>query len=307
MLVASAQGVSRSELFFMDPQKLERLPIEKTGGGHIHIQEGNGVRASADGRVFAIWRNHSSPQGIQTLILEGREAKGYYEHNTAGYLVPSPDGRVIYTARGRYTNQVKPLDDRQRRADACLPAAQGDYFLSLQGMAASVRGKNERVTLAVHLAGEDKPLTTLPDVELPFVPRVRARSTLAIDKRTHFIPAAQLIVTIPGTGERVVLHRFNVETALEKSGVDYLLITSSPSTTAKKGALYAYRLEVKSKKGGVKSRLESGPPGMKLSPKGVLTWRVPADFAEDQADVLITVTDAGGQEVFQKFHIDCRK
>lgn len=94
---------------------------------------------------------------------------------------------------------------------------------------------------------------------------------------------------------------------MEKSGVDYLVIASSPPPAAKKGTLDAYRLAVKSKKGGVTSRLESGPPGMKLSPKGVLTWRVPPDFAEDQADVFITVRDAGGREVFQKFRIDCCK
>jgi hypothetical protein len=307
MLVASAQGVSRSELFFMDPQTLQRLPIEKTGDGHIHIQEGDGVRASADGRVFAIWRNHSSPPGIQTLLLEGREAKGYYEHNTAGHLLPGPDGKVIYTGRGRYTSQVKPLGDQQKDAAFCIPAAQGDYFLSLPAQALRGRGKTDRATLTVYLAGVDQPLTTLPDVELPSLANLRDRAALSADKRIHFIPAAKLIVTIPAACDRLVLHRFDVEAALEKSGVDYLLIASSPPTAAKKGTLYAYRLTVKSKKGGVKSRLESGPPGMKLSPKGVLTWRVPADFAEDQTDVLITVTDASGQEVFQKFHIDCRK
>src|SRR5262249_10687549 len=112
LLVASAQGVSRSELFFMDVSTLKRLPIEKTGNGHIHIMEGDGVRASADGRVFGIWRNYSSPAGIQTLVLEGKETRGYYEHNTAGRPIPGPGGKGIYTPPRRYTPHDKPLRGR---------------------------------------------------------------------------------------------------------------------------------------------------------------------------------------------------
>jgi hypothetical protein len=298
LLVASAQGVSRSELFFMDVTTLRKLPIEKTGQGHIHIMEGDGVRASADGRVFAIWRNYSNPQGIQALVLQGRQARGYYEHNNAGHLVPGPDGQVIYTAEGRYTSQVKPLDNRDRGAPFCLPALQGDWFLTVRWKDNGMGG-----TLAVHQAGDLRPLATLPEVELPSRKNLGSRERLTVDKRVFFLPSAQVIVTLPIQNDRLVLHRFNVEAALEKSGLDYLLVTSSPPTQVKRGTLYTYQVVVKSNKGGVQWRLDSGPPGMKLSAKGVLTWPVPKDFAEAQADVLITVTDAGGREAFHRFAI----
>ena len=307
LLVSSAQGASRSELFFMDVATLQKLPIERTGAGHIHIQENDGVRASADGRVFGIWRNQVIPQGIQTLVLEGREAKGYYEHNTAGHLLPGPDGKEIYTAGGRYTSQVKPLGDRRKDPLFCLPAAQPGYFLSVGGEFLSGRSKKGRGPLGVHLAGDERPLATLPEVELPADINIWSREILSIDKRIHFIPSAKLIVTIPGPTDRLVLHRFDVEAALEKTDLEYLLVTSSPRTTAKKGGVYVYQVVVKSKKGGVKSSLTSGPPGMRLTPRGVLVWRVPADFPDDTADVLLTITDASGREVFHKFQIDCRK
>lgn len=49
--------------------------------------------------------------------------------------------------------------------------------------------------------------------------------------------------------------------------------------------------------------LEFGPAGMKLDDNGVLSWEVPAQFAEVEASVLITVGDASGQEVFHAFPI----
>ena len=307
LLVSSAQGAARSELFFMDVATLQKLPIERTGQGHIHIQENDGVRASADGRVFGIWRNQVIPQGIQTLVLQGREAKGYYEHNTAGQLLPGPDGNEIYTAGGRYTSQVKPLGDRRKDPLFCLPAAQPGYFLSIGGEFLSGRSKKGHGPLAVHLAGDERPLTTLPEVELPADINIQSRELLSIDKRIHFIPSAKVIVTIPGPSDRLVLHRFDVEAALAKTDLEYLVVTSAPRTTAKKGGVYIYQLVVKSKKGSVKSSLASGPPGMRLSPRGILVWRVPADFPDDTADVLLSITDASGREVFQKFQIDCRQ
>lgn len=46
------------------------------------------------------------------------------------------------------------------------------------------------------------------------------------------------------------------------------------------------------------------PPGMKLSPSGLLTWAVPRDFAEATAAVILSVSGARGKEEFQTFTID---
>ncbi len=60
--------------------------------------------------------------------------------------------------------------------------------------------------------------------------------------------------------------------ALEKSNVDYLVVTSRPPPYAKKGQEYVYTLSVKSKKGGVTYKLDSGPKGMAIDGAGKLTW-----------------------------------
>src|SRR5262249_9686823 len=124
-----------------------------------------------------------------------------------------------------------------------------------------------------------------------------------IERHLHFIPSAKLIVVIPQSNDKLHLYRFDLEEALEKSGIDYLLVTSRPPQVLRPGSTLTYQVQVKSKKGGVRYKLESGPPGMKLSEGGRLTWPVPAGYAQPETDVLITVSDAAGQEIFHTFRV----
>jgi hypothetical protein len=110
-----------------------------------------------------------------------------------------------------------------------------------------------------------------------------------------------VLVTIPGTNDRLVLQRFDLEEALDKLGVDYLFVTSTPPTHVKSGSRFEYTVAVKSKKGGVTYRLDSGPDGMSVSPTGVITWNVPADMASGSVSVILSVKDATAQERFHSF------
>jgi hypothetical protein len=127
------------------------------------------------------------------------------------------------------------------------------------------------------------------------------------DKRILFLPEAKLIITIPARNDKMVLHRFDVEEALEKSGIDYLYVTSQAPLTAKKGDTYSYQLAVKSKKGGLKYKVESGPKGMTISDAGRITWSVPPDPEEKESSVIVSIRDATGQEVFHTFTVSIKE
>ena len=122
-------------------------------------------------------------------------------------------------------------------------------------------------------------------------------------KRIFFIPRAKLIVLFPESNDHLELYRLDVEEALEKSGQEYLLVTSRPPVSAKRGAEYTYQLDVKSKKGDVKYQLNSSPKGMEISATGLMKWSVPADFKGDMQDVIVTIRDASGKEIFHTFTI----
>jgi hypothetical protein len=119
----------------------------------------------------------------------------------------------------------------------------------------------------------------------------------------YFVPDAKVIAVLPPGNDRVVLHKFDADAALAKSGLDYLIVTSRPPATVAAGATFTYLVAAKSNTGGVTVRLDSGPPGMAASAAGVVTWVVPADAPAGDRDVILTVRDAGGREAFHTFTI----
>jgi hypothetical protein len=63
-------------------------------------------------------------------------------------------------------------------------------------------------------------------------------------------------------------------------------------------------MQIKSKKGGVKAELQSGPKGMTVTKEGVVNWPVPMRPTEDHATVIVQISDASGQTVFHSYSID---
>ena len=112
-----------------------------------------------------------------------------------------------------------------------------------------------------------------------------------------------MMVALPMTNNRIVVHKFDVDEAMEKAGIDHLYVSSRPVTQIEPGRNYRYQIGVKSKKGGVAFKLDSGPEGMSWPPDGKLTWKVPADFADGEQNIIITVSDKTGQELFHTFKV----
>ena len=60
---------------------------------------------------------------------------------------------------------------------------------------------------------------------------------------------------------------------------------------------------MKAKRPKVEFKLEDGPKGMSLSSDGKLTWDIPADAKLGDHEVIVTIKDAAGQEIFHTFAI----
>jgi hypothetical protein len=57
----------------------------------------------------------------------------------------------------------------------------------------------------------------------------------------------------------------------------------------------------------MKYQLSSGPEGMTVSPNGKVTWKVPDEFdGEDPTTVVVSITDASGQETLHTFELRIR-
>jgi serine protease Do len=306
LLIGAGEGPTNSEVVFVDIHSLKPLDIQRTGQARIEMGKGLHIRASADGTVFGIGRTIVPAQGVQALVLSGNTARGYFNSDGAGHVVPGPDGRVIYTFRGLFTQDAKPLGRSGREAPCTLPAHQGIYSLSftLANPFNFNGGRGQRAS--VHMVGDEQPITQVTPELLAGID-LWDRSAFPAEKRIHFIPSAKVFITIPGSNDRLVLHRFDVEEVLEKSGIDYLFVTSLPPTWGRKGTTYRYQVGVKSRKGELKYRVVSGPVGLEVSKTGMVTWAVPTKASEQETDVIIAVSDQSRQEIQHAFKIAFRE
>jgi hypothetical protein len=184
------------------------------------------VRASANGKVFGMWCLSNSPSGVGVFVASDAGVQSYYGHWSAGYVVPSPDGKLLFTRFGKCVPQVSLMNMQELRGDPVLPACNGDCYLSLppiarlgQGPAGSLPSKpgtpqpsqsstGKAGALTVRALSNDKLIATLPDLDLQVPGEEGIKHDLPFDKRVHLIPEARLIITVPASNDRLVLYEF---------------------------------------------------------------------------------------------------
>jgi hypothetical protein len=307
LLVHYARGDGQgAPVTFLDPVSFNELNFDKPGG-----VLGNSVfhyRASPDGTVFGSWVTVHS-QSMGSIVLAGKTAK-LYGGEMAGSVVPGTDNTLV-TAGGLYTPECKLIggDKDGPRYHLRVPSQGGRFYITCPGGGGAQFNTGELDTgkpVRIYLMGDARPIATLKDAELPASNEAWTGSDFTQDKRVLFVPDGKLIAIIPRSNDRLVLHRFDIDEAMDKAGIHYLFVVSRPPSTAYRGTRLAYTPQVKSKKGKVKLKLEAGPQGMGLTAEGKLTWDVPRDFAEAEVDVILTVSDASGQEVFHTFKLAVR-
>jgi hypothetical protein len=81
----------------------------------------------------------------------------------------------------------------------CLPAQQQDYFLSWETV-----GSAGKVT--IYREGKEQALFVLKDIE-GLVGGTGKEPTLPLSKRIFLIPSAKLLVVLPASQDKLLLHR----------------------------------------------------------------------------------------------------
>lgn len=301
---------------YLDLHSFKPIDVKLAGQPIIWPLSAPQTRAmiSADGSVIGTW-NMGIPVPL-TMVQTGNTVTVYQQHGgNGGYIAPSPDGKLVFTGSNIYTPDLQPVLAPGAAAAPpvqsgiqFLPAVQGSMYLGIHfNPRNQTPGRAPQVFTRefwLYLPGDSRPLVQVAQYQdtADFMDRT-GRDQLALPKRVWLIPDAKVLVTLPTTNDSVQLTRFDLDEALNKSGTDYLFVASDPPTDARKGERYAHQLVVKSKRGSAKCKLDAGPPGMTVTPDGKVEWTVPGDFADGTATVIISVSDASGQEVFKTFKI----
>ena len=286
----------------VDPYTLKVLPLKIGLAG----AKGKVLRMSADGRVITSYVPDSSPQQHIVFVREGDTYKtNGLEGDVAGMMAPGPEGRFIYNARGVYTAEGKPIGKHGAYGDGShysVRSSEGETFYLRLDVPGFPHGSKDPGKLYLQVNGDDMELGAI-DAQLPTGLNTWGREAFGFDQHFFLVPSARLLVVLAPTRDQLLLYRVDVEKMLESSNRDYLVVLSRPPGSVERGGKFAYTPTVKAKKGGVKVKLESGPNGMKVGADGQVTWDVPADFADNQVDVILTVSDAASQERFHNFRL----
>jgi hypothetical protein len=122
------------------------------------------------------------------------------------------------------------------------------------------------------------------------------------DKRFQFVPAAQLLITIPLTNDRLVLRSLKLDHSRARARGERLVVTSPTDLTAAAGQKLVHRIVAESKAAGITYTLARGPEGLNVAPDGQLTWMVPERF-KGEVRAVVVVGDASGAELFHTLKI----
>jgi len=269
-------------------------PVEIEANGRPYGGGGWGgfpwlFRLSPDGAVLVGWINGLSPRPLDIVTFHGAHAdihSASVEGYNGRYYTVGSDGLLIYTTVGIDTQDMIPVDPNEFGGHSCLPVQGGSFFLTIDGP-----------SISLYTTTDKRLLLTLPKLE------ELGGDYWDIEKQIFLVPAAKLLVTIPSSRDRLFLRRFDLVAQLNKSGIDYLFVSTIPPAVFHKGQIYAYQMDVKSKHGGVKYILDSGPPGMTLSKTGRLQWAVSPGETSAEEHVIVRVQDSTGQEIYHTFRI----
>jgi hypothetical protein len=315
LLVSGDQATTLVDVETFEP--LEMPTLDRDPNRRASLQEGI-YWASADGRTFGKTGFNGMPNGVVSVLLEGGKIRGYSQHIGTSYVVPGPDGGLIYTGgHGVVSRQIKETKDAVPSSAQgsgtcdgyCLPAHSGPYYLHLHlklRLGPPLNADDPEQGATVYLPGMRTPLAQLKLPEMPTWGDLGALGEIGFERSVHLIPEAHLLVVLPTARDKLLLVPFDPEAALEKTGAKYLLVTSHPPGEARRGQAFEYAIKAKAKAGPATFKLESGPPGMTATARGLLRWDVPADFADKEAAVIVSVRDADGQQVFHSFTLAVR-
>lgn len=303
--ISTGDGYHRLDLY--DLQTL--YPVLEKGQPSGMVDRRYYPRASADGTVVSC--NCDEPMFDHRLsVLSDYELKQFHFEATG-----SGRGKLFSNVTfGRRTllfaDQCRPFYSHYKDRDMVVLGWGTDYYLQVDPPPAAKRASGSG-SVRLRLFPLKQPIARLADAPLLTSNLVQfarvTRSRLPLDKRYFLIPGAKQLITLPLSGDRLLVRPVDPDAELARADLDYLAIPSDPPATASPGSLYQYTCRVLSRHGGVQFRLESGPPQMQLSPTGDLTWPVPEASPKGPVDVVLSVKDASGKQEFQSFKVQVQR
>jgi WD40 repeat protein/S1-C subfamily serine protease len=307
LAVASIDSVRDSVTNLKHPSQQSWLfPLSIIGEASTMVAEDQiSLRASAGGDLFCLWRPNTSPSGFQTVALRGSSVSTAYRREECGFLEPDVDGGSVLTESGGVRDRIgnlMPTAAAQPPPDALVPAIGAPFYLEVHGLPRrGPRGAIGAVSAVAHLGrgttGEFA-LPVLDEMERPAsIPGQKQIKILPSNMRLIWIPAADVLITIPSGDDRLMLRRLSVRDVVSRLKIDGAFLASAALLTARAGTTFHHPIEVVSRNKDLAFELIRGPGGLSIASNGTIHWEPPADLAGQETPVDVAVRYGSGRRL----------
>lgn len=253
-------------------------------------------RSNGDLSLVSEWCTSHTPTGIGVLRINGGAAESRYEHNSSGNIMVGDDNRLYTSGGGIYNSQLTRIG--QVSGGYPVPGIGGRFYLVIQG--------NEKGNSGVQVfqSGGTSPIVNLTALTSYQAGNDGWASTsFTSDRRVVFAPTLGYLAYMNMSGDRLMVRDFDLKKVLANSGVDYLIVLSTPTETFVPGKEWSYQLDVTQKeKRPLKFSLQASPEGMSVSETGLLTWQVPTDRTAAE-NIILLIENDNGDSTFHNFEI----
>ncbi len=310
---ASTDALARCQYALFETDNFKQLDYTIRGRNSSY-RDAVHIRASATGDVFGLWASSHSPQGMEVMRIVGDKVVNSYQHSSAGHLAPNFDGSAVLTGyAGVCTAQLNRKQERNAKRVPLVPSTHPKFFLSVPaepGAQINLGSKAfEGVKPSLYTLGRETQLVNAPDLKLGATKDNASwsRGDFSLDKRVHYVVAANQIISIPFTNDKLIVQPFDCRAEMEKADIDYLFVLSVPQRTVRQGEDFRYPIEVATNAGAPKFEVNSGPEGMAVDDEGLVRWKVPMNFSDEKVNVIITIRRRTGKAFMRRSNSRARR
>ena len=295
------------EATLVDIETMEPIVIEgKIAGGGKGMQ----VHVSANGQTFAGIPTGYGPVAFWRMQVNGKQTTVQSFSGTSNAIRwswPTADGTLLTGSTGLFDQHLEGVQAKWLADTARYPTVDPRYFMAVQIVKDSKTGKPIAHAHICTTCDRNIVHTYVGFAEVAAKSNdwgsVPQHQINGHQIRFHYIPWANMLVSLPYGNQEIMLRRYDLIEQLHEADLEYLFIDSIPPHRAIAGESLSYQIVARSRASGLKYKLEVGPEGMTVSSDGLVTWNAPTNFGEDETQAIVAVSNSAGKEILHSFRL----
>ncbi|MCA9127328.1 MAG: trypsin-like peptidase domain-containing protein [Planctomycetales bacterium] len=282
------------DLQTMAPLELEgAIPFPHTDG-HVPYMSTDGTTIGLAGRTpnrVTINQKNFFPERID------------YKGQPAAWCWPSADGSYISCDIGIFDKELERVEAKWLEHCTLFPTIDPRYFVALEIPPHEQSHGETPARLHICTMCDRHIVYTYVGIdEVPTTDASAIRSQLARGfERLKYFPVAKMLVTFDAAAKRVFLRKLDFVQAMLDRDQQFVFVDSLPPHQVSLGSEFRYQIEGKSNTGELQYHLESGPEGMTVDSRGVVSWLIPESFPSENVRTIVSVTNGKNKEVLHSF------